>query len=730
MSELLKDLNPAQREAVKHTTGPLLIIAGPGSGKTRTVARSIAYAIENRVQPDRILAFSFTGKACSELRKQVKKRINKQEGDLVQISTFHNFCRRVLREDIEKLRKGYTRKFKELKREEQKQVVSKEIKKVRVQININLFQYGKFLNTEDILNFINRCKLHFITPSVANEHVPHSEMPPEISRAYVEIYEKYEWVLETNKWIDYENQLLLANELLRDVPEVKKKWQEKFELIFVDEYQDTDPVQYQIIKVLAEKHQNLRVVGDDDQGIYGFRGADIQNILKFEQDYSTAKVIPLEQNYRSTQRIVEASRALAAFNPDRRNKDLFTQNFEGEKVKHLQCKNEAEEVTTITSFIIRAIRYGWSSKDFAILCRLNSQVDEFKTAFNALGFPPDNVPVMTIHKSKGLQFPNVFVIGVCKDLLTLTGNEKNEERRLLYVAMTRAQNWLCLSSYEGNAGLNVNGRSPFLNEIPRNLLEPIKFLSDSHIPPKPTKSNGTELSTAVEKPLESITYTPIRPEIVLGIDPGDIDDANKPNVGWAVTEKSSNGYTVIDCNTETPKGTSDEKLKHIEDKINGLIALHSSPDAIDAIAVERLEGATDRGLIGVAGCVALVRYIANQHGIECAFYSPQQVKYAATDNRGAGKEQVEAGVKKRCTFRIFQNIANIDDHSADAIAASLCYLDSYLNSSCLQRKKRKQEYYDSGFVNLNSGQFDAAVAEFKEAIKMDPLYTQAHYGMS
>ncbi|MYB96589.1 AAA family ATPase, partial [Candidatus Poribacteria bacterium] len=727
MSKLLDRLNPSQREAVTHTIGPLLIIAGPGSGKTRTIVHSIAYAIENGVQPDRILAFSFTGKACEELRERVTRFVGQEEGQLVNISTFHSFCRGVLREDIQKLHKGYTRNFKELKAEDQKKEIRKQIGKVLAQINH--LQHHKFFNTKDILDFITRCKLHFILPPEAGERALNPEMPPEISRAYIEIYERYESVLETNKWIDYANQLLLANELLRDVDDVKTKWQEKFELIFVDEYQDTNRVQYSIIKTLAEKHQNLRVVGDDDQGIYSFQGADIQNILNFEK---TAKIISLGQNYRSTQKIVDASRALAEFNPDRRDKDLFTQNLEGEKVKHLQCKNEEEEVTTITSFIIRAIRairYGWSSKDFAILCRLNSQIDEFKTAFNALGISPDNVPVMTIHKSKGLEFPNVFVVGVCKDLLPLTGNDQNEERRLLYVAMTRAQNWLCLSSYEGNASLNVNGRSPFLDEIPQHFLEPTQFLSDFHIPLKPIKSEKTESSTVVEELLDSTTLSPIRPEIVLGIDPGKIDAIiSGPNVGWAVTEKSSNGYTVVDCDTERPKGASDEKFKHIEDKINKLIALHSP----DAIAVERLEGATDSGLIGVAGCVGLVRSIANQHGIEYASYSPQQVKYAATGNRKALKkeqEQVQEGVKRRCNFPIVQNIDNIDDHSADAIAVSLCYLDSYLNSSRLQWKKRKQEHYESGFVYLGNGQYDAAVIAFKEAINIDPFYTEAHCGL-
>ncbi len=429
---------------------------------------------------------------------------------------------------------------------------------------------------------------------------------------------------------------------------------------------------------------------------------------------------------------------------------MFTRNLEGEKVIHLHCKSTEEEVSTITSFIISAIRCGWSSKDFAILCRLNSQVDEFKTAFNSLENPQDvdDVSVMTIHRAKGLEFPNVFVTGVCKGLLPFGKNEHNEERRLLYVAMTRAQNWLCLSSYDINTTSDANdeypfldqslrpllgpvwrlsdgnGKSPFLDQIPSNLFERVQILDNSHILPKPVKSNRKESPITIGGPPEPIKRLPIRPEIVLGIDPGKID-AYSPNVGWAVTEKSSNGYTVIDYSTETPKGSSDDKLKQIEDQINKLIALYSP----DAIAVEKLEGATDKGLIGVAGCVALVRSIADRQGIERAFYSPQQVKYAATGNRNADKEEVQEGVKKRCNFSMAQNNNNINDHSADAIAVSLCYLDSYLNSSHLQWKKRKQEHYDSGIDHLSNGQYEAAVAEFKEAINTDPIYTEAHYGL-
>lgn len=723
MSKLLERLNPSQRKAVTHETGPLLIIAGPGSGKTRTVVHSIAYAIENGVLPDRILAFSFTGKACGELRDRVKKFVGEEKGKRVQISTFHGFCRRVLREDIEKLGKGYKQSFKELKTPRQKIVINEERAKVRAQINY--LQHHKFPKTKDILDFITRCKLRFIPPSASREHAP----DPEMSQAYMEIYERYESARETNGWVDYADQLLLTNELFTSVPKVKTKWQEYIDLIFVDEYQDTDPVQYCIVKALVEDHQNLRVVGDDDQGIYGFRGADIQNILNFKEDYPkedypTAKEIRLEENYRSTQRIVAVSNALIKWNPDRIKKELFTWNFEGENVKHLHCKNATEEINVIVSFIIRAVQYGWDFKDFAILCRLNSQVDEFTNAFRGILQGENDVSVMTIHKAKGLEFPNVFVAGVCKRLLPFAENEQNEERRLLYVAMTRAQNWLCLSSYENNLESVVNGISPFLDQIPGDLLDSIKTLDDFNIPPKPVKSNGTKSSTVIAEPLESIARPPIRPETVLGIDPGKID-ANKPNVGWAITQRSAEGYAVIDCNTETPIGAPDDKLRQIEHQIKKLIASH----APDAIAVEKLEGAADKGLIGVAGCVALVRYIADQYGIERAFYSPQQVKYAATGNRNADKDQVEEGVKKRCSIRLVQNSNNINDHSADAIAASLCYLDSYLNSSHLQQKKRKQEHYDSGLVYLFNGQYDAAGTEFKEAISIDPIYTEAHYGL-
>ena len=486
MSKLLKGLNSSQREAVTHKEGPLLIIAGPGSGKTRTVARSIAYAIENLgVVPSRIAAFTFTNKAIDDLKKRISNNIVRQ--DLVNdiwIRTFHSFCGHVWNNHLGKLIIENERDF-----------TAEELTRV-YRAQINRLQYHQF-DTKEISDFIRECEKQDISPiKVGNLQAP---------QVYVDIYKKYRQILENSSDI-YTKIQLFANALLRDIPEVKTKWQDEFELIFVDEYQDTDPIQYQIIKTLAGTRQDLRVVGDDDQGIYGWRGADLQNIFNFENDYPTAKPITLGQNYRSTQRIVEASRALAEFNPDRRDKELFTRNLEGEKVKHLHCENADIEANTIADFINRAIQEGQNPSHFAVLYRTKDQAHTFEEAFNnskircynldkkenrLLKQPERTISLMTIHKSKGLEFPNVFVSGVCSGLLPHYKSKQenwDEELRLLYVAMTRAKNWLCLSSYEEDAKFS-RGRSPFLSYIPSSLLKTIKTLDDIPIPPKPEEWN-------------------------------------------------------------------------------------------------------------------------------------------------------------------------------------------------------------------------------------------------
>ena len=716
MSTHLEGLNSSQQKAVTHGKGPLLIIAGPGSGKTETVVRSIAYAIENGEQPDRILAFSFTGKACAELRERVVEQLADEErGACVQIFTFHSFCRWVLREDIGKLRRASTLDFRDLEEDDQKIEDRK-----RVAQAIDYLQYHRFDKPKEVLDFIIKCKAQGIYPSNARNYIPNPDKP----EAYVKIYEKYEQRLKEDGWIDYPNQLLFTDELLTTVPEVKEKWQGKFDLIFVDEYQDTDPVQYRIIKSLVDKRQNLRVVGDDDQGIYGFRGADIQNILKFEENYPNAKdnVILLGQNYRSTQQIVEVSRALAEFNPDRREKELFTRNFEGEKVKYLHCDNDEEEAATIASFIQQSIDQGnWQPSDFAVLYRNNKQAKTFKKAFKDTN--TTGVSLMTIHGAKGLEFPNVFVAGVCKGLLPnyYNSDEKDwdEELRLLYVAMTRAKNWLCLSSYqEEMESPYERGPSPFLDYIPSSLLESVETFENVCIPPSPEDSEEPAESVEQKIPQKLLESN----VTVLGIDPGNIG-AKTTNVGWSITQKSSDGYVVIDNDTLTLIGKTDDKLKQIELKVNELIGLRQ----LDGIAVEQIEigveGTREDWFLYVAGCVAEIKRIARHRNIdECHLYTPQQVKYAATGNRHASKEKVKQGVKKRCTLtKVIKT-----DHDADAIAASLCYLRSHLNSSRFEGDIKKQENYKSGLAHLDNEEYSGAITKFNEAINIDPIYTEAH----
>ena len=733
MSKLLNGLNRPQREAVTHKLGPLLIIAGPGSGKTRTVVHSIAHAIENGVLPEQILAFSFTIKASGELRKRVKEIVGKEKGDLVNISTFHRFCRWVLREDIEKLQEGYTREYKALEEKDQDNIIRKLRSEYvqRLRNEINYIQHHKFPNSDEIINFIKKCKARGISPSDASSYVHEYHLPED----YVKIYNNYEQRLKCNGWIDYESQQIFTDELFSKVPEVKVKWQDKFELIFVDEYQDTDPVQYRIINALAEKGQNLRVVGDDDQGIYGFRGADIQNILNFEKDYPNAKVISLGQNYRSTQEIVAVTRALADFNPNRREKELFTRNFEGEKVKYFHCDNNEKEAEIICSFIHRAINQGGQQpSDFAVLYRINKQAQVFKNALRDLGIQydivhdssdkkPNGVSMMTIHKSKGLEFPNVFVTGICHDLLPnfYSREEKDwdEELRLLYVAMTRAKNWLCLSSYEEEIDSSFDrGRSPFLERgyIPINLIESLETLENTLIPPIPEeRSIQVDAETTVED-IEPIPEKLLGDGMtVLGIDPG------IRNVGWAITQKNSVGYTVLKSDTQTTTGWQ-QTLVETERKINELIDLYQP----EVISIEKLEGAKEDWFRYVAGCVTSIRGIADQNGIECHLYTPQQVKFIATNNRYATKQEVQRGVMQICN-----NLDTIPEphHTADAIATSLCYLRSYLNSSRFEGNKRKKENLNKGCAYLDKRQYKVAVSEFKEAINIDPIYTDAYSGM-
>ncbi|SDY15871.1 DNA helicase PcrA [Thermoactinomyces sp. DSM 45892] len=355
---LLTGLNPTQRQAVETTEGPVQLIAGAGSGKTRVLTHRVAYLLaEKSIHPWNILAITFTNKAAREMKERIGKLVGSVAED-IWVSTFHSMCVRILRRDIDRI--GYSRNFTILDTSDQLTV----IKQVLKEENLD----PKKFEPRTILHKISSAKNALRTPAQMQLHA--STFLDEVAG---QIYEKYQHKLKTNESLDFDDLLMKAVELLSTVPEVREFYQRKFQYIHVDEYQDTNHVQYTLVKLLAEHHQNVCVVGDSDQSIYRFRGADISNILNFERDYPQATMIKLEQNYRSTQKILEAANVLIANNTERKPKNLWTDNDAGKPIIVMEAGNEHEEAYYVAEQISKGHREGIPYRDFAILYRTNAQ---------------------------------------------------------------------------------------------------------------------------------------------------------------------------------------------------------------------------------------------------------------------------------------------------------------------------------------------------------------------
>jgi DNA helicase II / ATP-dependent DNA helicase PcrA len=360
MQDLLKDLNPEQVQAVIATEGPVLVLAGAGSGKTKALVHRVAYLIQHEhISPNAILAITFTNKAGEEMKKRVIKLIGQTADKGLQISTFHSFCARLLRVEAGKL--GFSQNFTITAADDQLAVIK------RVMLDLQLDP--KRIYPEAVRSSISSAK---------NELVPPSEYTRLASGAFQQnvavIYAKYQEVLKQNQAMDFDDLLMKTVELFRGQPEVLEKYQNRFRYILVDEYQDTNTAQYEIVRMLAEKNRNLFVVGDDWQSIYSWRGANYQNILNFNRDYSDATVIKLERNYRSTQNILDAAHAVIVHNQNRSDKKLWTEQTEGAPVIIHEALNEKDEGEFIVREISKLINEeGTSLNDIAILYRTNAQ---------------------------------------------------------------------------------------------------------------------------------------------------------------------------------------------------------------------------------------------------------------------------------------------------------------------------------------------------------------------
>ncbi|MEK3783989.1 DNA helicase PcrA [Paenibacillus sp. FSL K6-1566] len=356
--EAIKRLNPQQRQAVEATDGPLLIMAGAGSGKTRVLTHRIAYLIATRkAAPWSILAITFTNKAAREMQERVSKLVGR-EGQDIWVSTFHSMCVRILRRDIERL--GFTSNFSILDSTDQLSV----IRNVMKHHNID----PKKFEPKAVQAAISAAKNELITPQ-QYEQKAGDYFESLVAKVYVD----YQKRLKSNNSLDFDDLIMTTIQLFKEVPEVLDFYQRKFQYIHVDEYQDTNRAQYMLCRMLADSHHRICVVGDSDQSIYRWRGADITNILNFEEDYPEARTILLEQNYRSTSNILNAANNVIALNTGRKPKNLWTEQGEGPKIKVFRGDTEHDEGYFVTSEISKNIKAGKNYADHAILYRTNAQ---------------------------------------------------------------------------------------------------------------------------------------------------------------------------------------------------------------------------------------------------------------------------------------------------------------------------------------------------------------------
>lgn len=374
VSDILQSLNPVQREAASHTEGPLLILAGAGSGKTRVLTHRIAYLIEEKqVNPWNIMAITFTNKAAQEMRERVDSLV-KFGSESIWVATFHSSCVKILRRYIDRL--GYDNNFTIYDTDDQKTLIRKAVKEL--ELDPKQYKEGALLA---------------VISSAKNEMIDYSTFGDLAGGNFrkcqeAKVYALYQKALMDNNALDFDDILMLTVHLFKECPEILESYQERLRYIMVDEYQDTNAVQFELIRLLSAKYKNLCVVGDDDQSIYKFRGADITNILSFEKTFPGARVVTLEQNYRSTNNILEVANSVIANNEHRRQKRLWSENGQGEKVRFNRYDSAYDEAESVIDEIKTAVlTKKYSYKDHVVLYRTNAQSRAFEEKCVAKSVP-------------------------------------------------------------------------------------------------------------------------------------------------------------------------------------------------------------------------------------------------------------------------------------------------------------------------------------------------------
>ena len=356
--QYLTNLNPAQREAVLATEGPLLVIAGAGSGKTRVLTHRVAHLISAvGVKPNEILAITFTNKAAGEMRDRLTNMLG-PVARAIWILTFHAACGRILRREAERL--GYRSNFTIYDSADQVRLVKQCLEELE--------KDPKRFVPRGVHVQISNAKNQLVTPALYAERIASF-----YDQTVAEVYALYQRKLAASNAVDFDDMLMLTVQILENFPDARKKWQKAFRYVLVDEYQDTNHAQYRLLQLLAEKHQNLCAVGDPDQSIYAFRGADIRNILEFERDFPATRTIALEQNYRSTNAILEAANAVIANNSERKEKRLWSELGEGDPVRVVEVEDEQSEARYVAAQIAGLVEEGYAGSEIALFYRMNAQ---------------------------------------------------------------------------------------------------------------------------------------------------------------------------------------------------------------------------------------------------------------------------------------------------------------------------------------------------------------------
>ena len=488
----LDTLNPAQREAVEKTEGPVLILAGAGSGKTRVLTTRIGHLIEDKgVQPANILAITFTNKAANEMRERVEETLESDASDMW-ISTFHSCCVRILRKDINRI--GYNRSFVIYDSADQVTLVKDCLK----ELNLN----DKVFEPKMIISTISGAKDKLYDPKQFKAmHMNDNRMSK-----IADVYALYQDRLKRNSALDFDDLIFKTVELLKSDKEVIDYYRNRFKYIMVDEYQDTSKAQYELIKILAKEHQNICVVGDDDQSIYGWRGADIRNILEFEKDYDDVHVVKLEQNYRSTQIILDAANTVISNNIERKRKRLWSEKKDGELIKIQVAQDEIEESDFVADMIAKISReQNRSYKDFAVLYRANAQSRSVEDALNRSQIPyniyggtkfyerkeiKDLIAYLRVIQNPQDDISIKRIINVPRRGIGLRTIEKIEDR----ASLKQESIYSVLIDIETNSEISTKARNS-ISEFVDNVIGTLRTMREVY-----------PVSKLIEKVIESIDY--------------------------------------------------------------------------------------------------------------------------------------------------------------------------------------------------------------------------------